>query len=100
MIRRLAIWSVALFLVIPSVALAQSGELVMPTNTPPVADSNAGTLPTMQAQEGTAPGAPSKEPDKLAALEQKLDALSKNLTVTTADPNIKIVVGGAIIADF
>jgi hypothetical protein len=57
-------------------------------------------LLTDQAKDTAALAPASKEPDKLAALDQKLDALSKNLTITTGDPNIKVIFGGAIIADF
>jgi hypothetical protein len=38
--------------------------------------------------------------DRLAVLDQKLDAILKNLTVVTGDPAIKIILGGAIIGDF
>jgi hypothetical protein len=55
---------------------------------------------TDQAKETAAPAPASKEPGKLAALDQKLDALSKNLTITTGDPNFKVVFGGAITTDF
>src|SRR5262245_9240549 len=68
---------------------------------PPLpADSTTGSQLTRQAKVITEPVAPSKEPDKLTGLEQKLEALSKNLTITTGDPEIKVVFGGAIIADF
>src|SRR5262249_45448284 len=40
-----------------------------------------------------------KAPDKLGALDQKLDALTKNLTITTGDPDIKVVFGGVITTD-
>jgi hypothetical protein len=54
----------------------------------------------MPDQDAPSPAPPAQEPDKLAALDQKLDALSKNLTITTGDPDIKVVFGGVITADF
>jgi hypothetical protein len=38
--------------------------------------------------------------EKLAGLEKTITELSKNLTVVSADENFKLVVGGAVIADF
>jgi hypothetical protein len=63
----------------------------------PVKAASAELLPV---QAGAEPEAPKTIPDKLAVLDQRLDAISKSLTVTTADPNIKLVLGGAVIADF
>jgi hypothetical protein len=96
--RCLTIWPVAFLLLVPTLACAQTGEPGSPAfkldNPPSFPDATARNFPTDQAQETAAP------PDKLAALDQKLDALSKNLTITTGDPDFKVVLGGAITADF
>jgi hypothetical protein len=60
------------------------------------------SLPADSGQAGQE-GQAKKEsggPDNLAALEKTVTELSKKLTVTMADENYKVVVGGAIIADF
>ena len=104
--RKLTHWSFALILVLPVVARAQSSATVVTTDPPQLPDWTALTLPPFQTQDAANPAASGKdsaagkEQDKLTALDQKLDALTKNLTITTADPNIKVVFGGAIIADF
>jgi hypothetical protein len=67
---------------------------------PSYSANSLGWLLPQQAHIPAEPEPPAKEPDKLTALEQKLEALSKNLTITTADPNIKVVFGGEIVADF
>jgi hypothetical protein len=59
----------------------------------PLMDATLTIPPTNPAKDEPQP---SKEPDKLEALDKKLDALSKNLTITTADPSIKVVFGGVI----
>jgi hypothetical protein len=104
MASSLKIWPVVIILVIPALACAQTGLPGAPAssldNPPSLPDATASTLLTDQAKETAAPAPASKEPDKLAALDQKLDALSKNLTITTGDPNFKVIFGGAIIADF
>jgi hypothetical protein len=61
------------------------------TDNTPVTDS---------AQNTAQPTDTAKAPDKFAVLDQKIDAVSKNLTVVTGDPSIKMVLGGAIISDF
>jgi hypothetical protein len=104
MANSLRIWAVALILAVPALASAQTGSPEAPASTPDIPpsflDATATTFHTDQAEEPAAPAPASKEPDKLAALDQKLDALSKNLTVTTADPSIKMVLGGAITTDY
>jgi hypothetical protein len=79
MVRRLAICSLAAFSLLAADMCAQDSA-----------------PPTQQST----PAAPAMDADQLKALDQKIDAVTKNLTVTTADSSIKIVVGGAIIADF
>jgi hypothetical protein len=51
------------------------------------------------SHDGADPAAPTKEPDKLTALEQKLDALSKNLTITR-QTTLTAVVSGPEICGF
>jgi hypothetical protein len=58
--------------------------------TAPPAQERLATL--VQPQE-VSEDAPAPKTDKLSELDQKLDGLSKNLTVVTADPSIKIVLG-------
>jgi hypothetical protein len=98
MMRSLTIWSI--ILIWSSVALAQTVAPPGPTDLPPVANGNAAPLPALQPQDKTDPATPGKEPDKLAEIGQKLEALGKNLTVVTADEQIKLVLGGVISADF
>ena len=99
-------WSFAVLVLIPAVAGAQAESaplLDLPSNLRPPA--HAINSPTDPVKDGTTTGATAKEPDKkeadkLTALDQKIDAITNNLTVTTADPQIKVVIGGAVIADF
>jgi hypothetical protein len=104
MANSLRIWAVALLLAVPALASAQTGAPGAPGSPPDnrssLLDATATAFHTDQAEEPATPAPASKEPDKLAALDQKVDALSKNLTITTGDPNNKVVFGGAIIADF
>lgn len=108
MVRRHVAWCCALLLLGPSFANAQArlGAPIALDSTPivppPITDTSVRIFPMAEAKEQPAPGDAAKEqpPDKLSLLEQKLDAISKNLTVTTADPSIKLVLGGAVIADF
>src|SRR5262245_44325590 len=82
--------------------------LVVLTLAPSVLGQAALGLPTMLPDPTSAVAQPAavhevqqaQPTDKMSVLEQKLDAISKNLTVTTADPSIKLVLGGAVIADF
>ena len=103
MVRLLTKCCLALLLLAPSIALGQADEPNTPDPThviPPLhADGAAGSWLPQQAIVATEPAPTAKEPDKLTALEQKLEALSKNLTITTADPNIKVVFGGVIDLD-
>jgi hypothetical protein len=103
MARNCTKWGIALLLLAPPIAYAQDVAPAVPAPTPaipPYSGNSLGWLLPQQAQASAEPVPPAKEPDKLTALEQKLDALSKNVTITAADPNIKVVFGGAIIADF
>ncbi|HMF16679.1 MAG TPA: hypothetical protein VKE98_05695 [Gemmataceae bacterium] len=108
MVRRHITWCFALILLGPSLARAQArlGAPIAsdsaPIVPPPAADAGVSIFPMAEGKVQPAPGDPAKEqpPDKMSLLEQKLDAISKNLTVTTADPSIKLVLGGAVIADF
>jgi hypothetical protein len=52
-----------------------------------------------ESQTGKAKEEPSEQ-DKLAALDKAVTEIAKKLTVVTADENFKLVLGGAIIADF
>ncbi len=122
MIRCLIASSLALL--VPAIALAQYGAQPVPGSSPtarqtravplapvpvdddvtpvpapparPAAPSAAAPAPTPAAPQAT----PDGEADKLTAIGQALEALGKNLTVVTGDPDVKIILGGAIIADF
>src|SRR5262245_60376030 len=102
MVRSSAVWCLAVLLTAVSSARAQI-EAPLPPALPPVNPTELGSpsaedIPPDQGNGPSETDAAVAQPDKLAALDQKLDALSKNLTVITADPSIKIVLGGAIIA--
>jgi hypothetical protein len=103
MIRRRTVLFVGLVLLVPALARAQTpvtmGPYSPPDNLPP-ASAKLSQPPAEPPKDAAGPAEAAKEPDKLTALGQQLDALSKNLTITTADPNIKVVFGGAIVADF
>jgi hypothetical protein len=102
MLRNCAIWCFAVVLTCTSIARAQSGALLQPSETPTNAPWATSVRPVSFLQprpaEDSDPSA--AKTDRLAVLDQKLDVISKNLTVVTGDPSIKIVLGGAIIADF
>src|SRR5262245_13969382 len=107
MSRCLASWLLALL--IPCFAFAQYGARPVPTNPQPTAGSKTFSLNDVATDDPVAPATPLAPAvpgpavgaaDKLTAIGQKLEELGKNLTVTTADPEVKIVFGGAIIADF
>src|SRR5262245_43468206 len=106
MVRFQSTWPIVLIFIAPLAALAQSATPYAPTNLPPVVDGKSATLPIIQPQDPAAPAAPAApaDPAKAAATLQELgkavEEISKNLTVVTGDPEIKIVLGGAIIADF
>jgi hypothetical protein len=78
-----------------------------PVSLPPVADDKAPVTPPVDSAKMPAaadpskcpPSAPAPEADKLGALEKQLAALAQNLTITTGDPNIKVLFGGALIGD-
>jgi hypothetical protein len=99
-------WTFAVLVLSPSIGGAQNESaplLGSPITLGPTA--NVIDSPTDPAKDRTTTGATAQEPDKkeadkLTALDQKLDAITNNLTVTTADPQIKVVIGGAVIADF
>jgi hypothetical protein len=103
MVRNWAKLEIALLLLVPSIAFGQDNVPAAPAVTPAIppytASAGVGWLLPLQAQASAEPGPPAKEPDKQSALEQKLEALSKNLTITTADSNIKVVIGGVIDLD-
>src|SRR5262245_59398886 len=83
-----------------------------PVAPPPVNDPTATELPVVQIQgtvpstlpppnTGLLPAAPIEaKPPTLEELGKKVEALSKNLTVTTGDEHFKLVLGGAVTADF
>jgi hypothetical protein len=58
------------------------------------------TPPTTPAVPLTPTSPPAGDADKLTAIGKALEEIGKNLTVTTGDPSVKIIFGGAIIADF
>src|SRR5262249_7675568 len=99
MARGLTIWSIAAGIIFSSVALAQPVTPAAPTELPPAPRGNAVPLPVLQPDKA-GPAAPPGEQDKLAAIGEKLEALAKNLTVVTADEQIKLVLGGILSADF
>src|SRR5262245_60431582 len=110
MVRSLVIWSIVL--VSPSLALAQYGARPVPGFSSSQGDGQTnGSSPQAGYDSPPAPGqptlmppatppAPGGEADKLTAIGNALEELGKNLTVTTGDPSMKIIFGGAIIADF
>src|SRR5262245_25051869 len=104
MVHKLAWWCVAALIACTSLADAQTAVLLPPTSSPPSPPPPmnvvTGTLSQGQDKELAQRDPPAASPDKLGELDQKLDAISKAITITTADPNIKVVFGGAIIADF
>jgi hypothetical protein len=75
---------------------SQPGDGYIPNSSPAAA---APDNPGQEAQSGKAKQEPSEQ-EKLATLEKTVTEISKKLTVVTADENFKIVLGGAIIADF
>jgi hypothetical protein len=97
MIRNLAICSVSLVFIIPSSAEAQTRSL--PTDPAPMVDNGFATFHSEPAKP-VEPAEPVSEADKLAALDKKIDAVAKNLTITTGDPDFKVVFGGVITTDF
>jgi hypothetical protein len=84
----------------PVLAPAPAADTPPTTPTPKTAPAPAQTTPATPTP-GACPGCPPAAPaDPLTALEQKVEALSKNLTVVTGDEQIKLVLGGIINADF
>src|SRR5262249_39712715 len=80
---------------------AQTGVFPQTVVNPPTATflpPRSVDQPPPRVVDQPAPDAAKAAPDKLAVIDQKLDALSKALTGTTADPEIKIILGGAVIA--
>jgi hypothetical protein len=95
-VLRLLIPSIAVIILLsPKLACAQSETSTTAPELPPIVDG-VRIIPVQNLEGGGAP----ENADKLATLEQALDALTKNLTITTGDPSVKVVLGGAIIADF
>jgi hypothetical protein len=103
MLRTLTNWGFSLVLLSPSLAYGQLGDPTAPASThiipPRAADGSVAAQAPEPTKVAAEPVPTAKEQDKLTAFEQKLDALSKNLTITTADPNIKVVFGGVIDLD-
>src|SRR5262245_57090264 len=73
---------------VPVIPAAQS----KPTATEPATSA----LPPPGVCEPPAP----KTPPTLEELAKQVEALGKNLTVTTGDGDFKLVLGGAVVADF
>lgn len=72
-------------------------EVPLPTESPVT------TLPITEPEKDPAAAAAAKEKvltEKLETIGKSLEALAKNLTITTGDPNIKILFGGSIVGDF
>src|SRR5262245_59683188 len=83
----------------PIPAVPESFPLVLP----PIAGAPAAeklVQPSTVGPQPAVPADPAKAPDPVQELAKKLEALGKNLTVLTADEQIKIVLGGLISADF
>jgi hypothetical protein len=76
---------------------AQPGPPTPAPKTAPAPVQTTSPTPTPSASPECPPAAPA---DPLTALEQKVEALSKNLTAVTGDEQIKLVLGGIINADF
>ena len=81
---------------------AQSVIVVLPSGSRDgqQASDNKVTATLLEQEKSAAPDETAKPQDKLATIDQTLDTISKNLTITTADPNIKMVLGGTIDLDF
>jgi len=102
MARIWAKWWMAVLLLAPSISYGQDAVPPTPASTlaiPPYSANSSGWLLAQHGEGASDPVPVPKAPDKLTAIEQSLEALSKNLTITTADPNFKIVFGGEIVAE-
>ena len=89
----------------PATPPATGKPVVEPGGLLPPAPPATPTQPTTTGQHPAATGQqPPADPAKTAAtvqeLTKKVEALGKNLTVVTGDEKIKLVLGGAITADF
>jgi hypothetical protein len=69
------------------------------SQTPPAPEAVPPTTLPAPAGPSADPMAEAKPPT-LDELARKVEALSKNLTVTTGDGDFKLVLGGAVVADF
>src|SRR5215831_10876436 len=84
------------------------GQVPPPTTESPVTAPGGLSPPSQEPatptpakdQQPAAPAETPKTAETLEKLTKTVDALSKNLTVTTADEQIKVVFGGLISADF
>src|SRR5262249_10468966 len=72
----------------------------VPGPTPPDCPGACGACTPPPAAAPLPEAAAPTAQEQMAALAQNLEALSKHLTVVTADENFKLVLGGAVIADF
>jgi hypothetical protein len=93
---------------IPTEAQVAVAPQPLPSSAPFLASLDDESAPTPQAAPAapaasTQPAAPSDAEKTAAAIEKlskSVETISKNLTVVTADEQIKLVVGGVISADF
>jgi hypothetical protein len=83
----------------PSTPPTAESAVIAPGNVMPSSQEPAST-PTTTSQQSAAPVDPTKTAENLAKLTTTVEALGKNLTVVTGDEQIKLVLGGAISADF
>jgi hypothetical protein len=92
---------IASFDPLPQTALLSSQSLDVPAvdvlPAPPIAIPS---VPAAELANGALPDPAPKYGETLKRLNESVETLSKNLTITTADPNFKIVLGGAITTNF
>jgi len=91
----------------PLVRLPSTAEttLTLPPIEQPLAEApllaSAQPTPTEAAGPATnAAAAAPTEAQQIGALQKSLGEVAKNLTVVSADPEVKLVLGGAVVADF
>jgi hypothetical protein len=90
------------------IALGQGMPTTPPTFEFPVVESGSDVQPAPEAaaqpsptdQQPAAPADPAKTAATVQELAKTVETLGKNLTVVTGNEQIKLVLGGAIVADF
>ncbi len=85
----------------PLVRLPPTAENSLSTfpGEPVVSTPLLAAVPTPATDPAAAAAAPT-EAQQIGALQKSLGEVSKNLTVVSADQEVKLVIGGAIVADF